>query len=325
VRGDVVAAGGQVLIEGRVEGDVLAAGGVVDVSAETMDDVRAAGGVVTLRGPITGDAVAAGGTVVLTRDAVVGGRAWFGGGNVDVAGQVGATLKVAARKIALSGAVGGDVEITADEIEVLPGARISGALTYRSPRPAHIDPAAEIRGGVTYVPVEGPSFGGRVAARLLFVVAIGVLGAVLILLFPRFSAATVATVGRHPWPSLGFGAAAAVGGPLLGALLAATVVGLALGAAVFVVWGLAMAAGFLAGTLLLGALATQIGREGAPDSRRAWVGALAIGLLLVAAVGFIPVVGGLVPAALALVGAGAVMRTVWDRWRPGDQLGTPSQ
>jgi hypothetical protein len=55
------------------------------------------------------------------------------------------------------------------------------------------------------------------------------------------------------------------------------------------------------------------------------VGALAIGLLLVAAVGFIPVVGGLVPAALALVGAGAVMRTVWDRWRPGDQLGTPSQ
>ena len=40
---------------------------------------------------------------------------------------------------------------------VLASARIAGKLTYRSRREARIDPAAQIGGGITRLPVEEPS------------------------------------------------------------------------------------------------------------------------------------------------------------------------
>ncbi|HEU5261197.1 MAG TPA: hypothetical protein VFU41_07210 [Gemmatimonadales bacterium] len=317
VQGDVTAVGGQVLIDQRVAGDVLVGGGSVDVPAEVLDDVRAAGGTVTLRGRIAGDAVAAGGEVELGPDAIVGGRAWLSGGEVRVAGRVTTHLKAAAERIVISGAVDGDVDLAAEEIEVRATARIRGKLTYRSRREARIDPAAEIGGGVTRVAVKPPSLAGRVAGRLVFVAASGLLGAVLILAFPGFSTGTVGTLGQDPWKSLGLGAATLVCGPLFGIVLMVTVVGAAVGVAVLAVYGLALVAGFLTGALYVGERSFRLVQRTTPTSVGSWIGLLLIGLAVVVVLKVVPFIGGLFCLAVLLLGLGALVLQAYRAWQAG--------
>jgi cytoskeletal protein CcmA (bactofilin family) len=313
VQGDVVAAGGRILIRQRVTGDVIVAGGSVDVGAEVLDDVRAAGGSVTLRGRISGDAIATGGTVQLQPDATVGGRAWFGGGEVVVAGRIATHLKAAAERIVISGVVLGDAELTAKKIEILPTARITGTLIYRSPQEARIDPAAEI-GGVTRLPVEQLSPIREVVSRVIFLAALAVLGAALILTFPAFALGAVRTLGGEPLKTVGLGVGALVGGPVVASLLMVTVVGLALGIAGLVVYGLALLAGFLTGALYVGDTVLGALRR-APRTVLGAIGALLIGLLAISLAGLIPGVGGLACFALLLFGLGALVLQAYRGWR----------
>ena len=67
---------------------------------------------------------------------MVSGSAQLVGGEVRVAGVIGRKLWVAGAVVVLAGEVAGNVEVVAQEIEVLPTARIRGKLVYWSPRPA---------------------------------------------------------------------------------------------------------------------------------------------------------------------------------------------
>lgn len=322
VQGDVVAAGGRILIGQRVTGDILAAGGTVDIGGDVLDDVRVAGGTVTLHGHVGGDAVVTGGTVVLAPEASVDGRAWFGGGDVQVAGRVATHLKAAAQHVAISGLVRGDVQVTAQQIEILPSARITGSLTYRSPHAARIDSAAVIGGGVVRLPYHGPSLAGTVLRRLVFIAALGALGAALILAFPGFSQGAVRTLSDEPWKSVGLGAAVLAGGPVVAVLLLITVVGSALGIAGLAVYALALLAGFLTGALCAGAMVVGWLRRTARTSLGVSVLALLIGLTAVSLVRWIPVIGGLVSFGVLLFGLGGLVLQgyrAWKDWRAGSQ------
>src|SRR5262249_34508366 len=150
VQGDLVAAGGRVVTGGRVQGNLIGAAGSVDLSGTVNRNVRGAGGAVTINGHVGRNLNVGGGTVVLTPDAVIDGRARLVGGEIRVAGKVARKLYAAAAVIVLVGEVEGDVELVAQEIEVLPTARIKGTLTYWSPRDAAIDRPATIQGGVIH-------------------------------------------------------------------------------------------------------------------------------------------------------------------------------
>lgn len=319
LRGDVVAAGGRILIEQRVAGDVIAAGGSVEVGAEVLDDVRAAGGTVTLRGAITGDAVATGGTVELRPDATVGGRAWFGGGTVDVGGRIATHMKAAAEKIVISGVIEGDATITANEIEILPTARIAGTLTYRSPREARIAPGAQV-GGVTRLPYEQPSLAAKLVSAVLAIAGLGLIGAVLIAVFPAFTMGALRTLGREPGRSLGLGALLLVAVPIAAVLMMITVVGIGLGVAGFVLYGLALLAGYLIGALSVGDAVIGLITPRVERTAGAWIGALLLGLTVLSLLRLIPVIGAVICFGAVLAGLGALSMhayRAWKRWRAG--------
>jgi hypothetical protein len=330
VQGDVVAAGGSVLIGQRVTGDILAAGGSVDVGGDVLDDVRVAGGSVTLHGHVGGDAVAAGGTVVLSPGASVDGRAWFGGGDVRVAGRVGTHLKAAARRITISGTVDGNVNVTAQEVEVLPSARITGSFTYQSPHPARIDAAAVIGGGVVRLPYHGPTLASRALRHLIVALALSALGAVLIMVFPGFSQGAVRTLSEEPWTSVGLGVAVFVGAPVAAVLLMVTVVGSALGVAGLVLYVLALVAGFLTGALCTGDLVWGWLRSGSAPSVGSSVVALLVALIAISLVRLVPVLGALVSFGVLLFGLGGLVLQgyrAWKGWRAGSSgpvLDTPT-
>lgn len=309
VEGDVVAAGGRLLIENRVTGDVLAAGGSVDIRAAVDDDVRVAGGRLTIGGKIDGDLIAAGGQVTVPEHATVGERAWLAGGEVLVAGYVGQELRAAGGEITISGEIDGDALVYGEKVRVLPTARIAGRLVHYGPEPAEIAPAAEIRGGVTYHEVEVDAHAGKRVVRgiaTLLLLALLTAGIVLYLLFPRFATDSVTRLRESPWASLGTGLAVFFTVPPVSMLLMMTGIGAVLAAIAMALYGLLVLAGFLLGMLCTGDLLLRPVQRSRTFTRAWRVLSLAAVFLVLWVIAFVPVLAVVIGYFVTVFGAGAL-------------------
>jgi hypothetical protein len=309
---DLVAAGGTVSVGRLVKRDVTVAGGAVHLGGVVGEDVRAAGGLVTVGSRIGGELVAAGGEIVLDRKARVAGRAWLAGRTVIVNGQVGRGLRVAGGTVTLEGQIDGDVNVVAQSVALLPGARITGNLSYASGAPARIDPGAQILGRVTREPA-GWAPGARRAGRFVFrvvkiVAGFGLLatGVVLLLVFPGATRATSRTIASVPWRSLGVGVLLLVANPIVAILLMVTIVGIPLGLLTIAFYLASLLLGFLVGAIFLGDLLARLARRREPPPAGLRILGLLLALVVLALLGLVPVVGGAIQLVTLLVGLGAL-------------------
>lgn len=310
--GDVAAAAaGNVSIEGLVRGDVAVGAASVFVAGRVLDDVRAAGQSVVIAAAV-GDALLATGEVVrLTAPSRVGGSAWIFGRRVDVSGHVRRELRVAAVRVRVGGSVDGDVFLAARDIEILPTARITGSLTYWSGQEARIAPEARIAGRVVQRQPEPFDRAGRVltvlglVTRALVVVSLFVSGVVLFLLFPQFTVAAARTVIYRPWASLGAGFAVLALTPLAALSLALTVVAIPLALALVALYGLSLLLGIIIAAFALGDLGARAFRQRARPARAARIAGLALAVVALALVRFVPVAGPLVLLVALALGVGA--------------------
>lgn len=306
VRGDVVAAGGEVRLSAQVSGDVNAAGGLLTLAGPVLDDARLAGGRVRVGGQIGGDLIAAGRHLALAPDTAVAGRTWLAGDAIEISGVLDGELRASGRRVSISGEVHGDARITAEALELLPGARIHGVLHYRSPQQARIDSEADIN-RVEREPAAPPAGPGtaRTGVRLVAVLSLATTGLVLFLLFPARATAAVRHVRLAPWASLGIGLAVLAATPLVVALLTISVLGVWLGLILLASYLTALVAGFLLGALAVGDAGLRVvGRGNAGKAARA--GALVIAVAGLWLIGFLPWVGAWVPFAVLLAGLGAL-------------------
>lgn len=310
VVGDVYAAGGQIGVDNNVSGDVVAAGGNVTLRARIGDDARLAGGNVTVAGGVGDDLLAAGGRILVAPTATIGGRAWLAGHSVHIAGKVSKNVKAAGNRIVVTGELGGDANLIADTLEVQPGAIIRGNLTYYSREEPRIAKEAKILGTVTRAPGQESDPRAGLAGRLaggVFYIGLILAGIVLYLLFPVASVGAAHTISESPWKSVGLGLAFLAATPLVIALLFATLFGVWLAIAALMLYLLLLFAGFLTGVIYVGELGLGLfGRP--PETTSGWrVLALVVAFILLWAIRFIPVLGGVVVFALTLVGLGALV------------------
>jgi len=317
VEGDLVAAGGRVVTSGRVQGNLIVAAGSVVAGGHVLRNVRAGGGAVTISGHVGRNLNAGGGTVILTPAAVIDGRARLVGGEVRVAGTIARKLYAAGAVIVLAGEIQGDVRLVAQEIEVLPTARIKGSLAYWSPRAAKIDRKAKISGGVTYNLPELPRSLTRTGtalvtvSRLLFMAGLIVTGIALYLLFPDFTALASHTIGSDPIKSLGIGLLLVVAMPAIAILTMLTILGIPLGLMLFVLYFAALLVGFLVTAFFLGDVGTRAFLHRGRPSGRVRILCLILALAILALVNQLPFVGGALMVAVVLVGLGATSLHVW--------------
>ena len=312
---DVVAAGGNVTVGDDIKGDALLAGGSVTIHGRVHDDVRAAGGTVTVDADVGDDALVAGGNVMLAPTSHIGGRAWLAGGNLDIGGRIGKELKATGGHIAIGGEVMGDATLAGEDIEIRPGAVIHGNLRYVSPGPAVIDKAAKIDGTITHLPAPKHEYGEMHAGvRIGMILSLMVTGVVLLLLFPRFAAATTGRIAQSPWKSLGLGLAVLTATPLVILLLLASFIGTWLGFILLALYLIALLVGFLGGALCTGE--TALGRlRPQAETTRGWrVAALVITLAVVGVLGVVPVLGGLVTFGMLLFGLGGLSLELYRRF-----------
>ncbi|MDS0298561.1 polymer-forming cytoskeletal protein [Halogeometricum sp. S1BR25-6] len=291
--GTLEAAAGTVVVAGTVDGDVQALAGnvVVTETGRVTGDVGVAAGSVTIDGTVDGDVRTASGTLLVGSTAVIGGNLEAGAGDVRLAGTVDGDVTVGADSflVGSTAVVGGSVTYDAETFGVADGASVAGTVT----RDENL---------VTTTPVVGDPDGfvlpeSVVAAYWLLVNL--VLGAVLLLVAPRF-AARVTNVGtERTVRSGGVGLLALVGVPVALVLTLLTVVGIPLSIAGFVLFALVLWVTSVYGALVLGTWLLSLTEY---ESR--WA-ALAVGLLLVALVGFVPFAGGVLQFLVLLVGLGA--------------------
>ena len=320
VEGDLVAGGGRVVNAKRVQGNLIVAAGSVEIGGAVMRNVRAAGGAVTISGRVARNLNAGGGTVVVTPEAVIEGRARLVGGEVRMAGTVAKKLYAAGAVVVVGGEVQGDVELVAQEIEVLPTARIKGNLTYWSPRDARISPQAKIQGAITHNLPELPRTLARTGtalvtvSRLLFMAALIVTGIALYLLIPGFTQLASQTISSDPLKSLGLGALLCVTVPVVAILAMFTILGIPLGLILFLVYLASLLMGFLVAAFFLGDVGARAFFPRARRSKLVRVLCLVVALGVMALINQLPYVGGALMAVAVLIGLGAMSLHVWRHW-----------
>ncbi|WP_280588339.1 cell shape determination protein CcmA, partial [Halorubrum sp. Boch-26] len=241
-------------------------------------------------------------------------------------GRIDGSLDVGAGSITVDGAVGGDVRAAADSVVLGPNADVGGEFRYDADEFTE-SPDATVAGGV----VEdtdlrgdtGVAFGSDLAPSWfgsVYGIAVNlVLGAVLLLAFPRFSRDVAARVGGDSLRSGGVGLLALIGTPILLVLVAITVVGIPLalvGVAAYLaaIWVASVYGRYALGSLILD-------RLGRPNR---WI-ALLVGVIGVAAIGLVPWVGGLADLLVLLLGLGALALALRGRYRGGDTGTAPDQ
>lgn len=147
VNSDVFCAGRRVEINGTVTGDVICAGQNITVNGTVGGNVRIAGQNVTLKGNIAKNVIIFGQT--LTNEAVIEGEMLVGGQDATINGQIGKNLMAFAQSVKLDTPIGGNVDLTAENLYLGSKAAVKGNLNYMSNKKLTMAPEALVSGKTT--------------------------------------------------------------------------------------------------------------------------------------------------------------------------------
>jgi len=295
ITGDLVLAGGNILISGTIEQDLFVGGGTVTLSGSVGDDVRVVGGNITITGDILGDLLIAGGQIHLTSGATVHGDVVFAGGNISLNGDVLRDVKGAGGRILFNNKIQGSVNITGDEILIKENTRINGDFTYRSKQEMVIHESAEIQGKTTFIEYQGKGSENKnlnillqigiwaiVKFSILFIAAL-----MLVTLFHNASTQLVDQTLNRFWIKVSIGFLILIIIPILSIVLFFTVIGSYFAVLVLVTYIFFLLLAAVFGIIALGAV---IERKVFKRKIVNWLTAL-IGIFVSIILFFIPFIG----------------------------------
>jgi hypothetical protein len=313
VNGNVIVAGGTITIAGSVSKDVMVAGGTVTISGHVGGSIRAAVGTLTLTGPVAGDLVVAGGTVDVGSGGTIGRDLVLAGGTATISAPVTRNVLMNSGTLTLRSDVGGNLTGRVDHLR-LDAAKIGGNLDYTSDNQVDLVNGARVAGTTTQHRPPATNAGSGFLGWLRALIGILALGLIFLFLLPRLSGRSIDTLRAEPWASLGIGAAIVVATPIVAVVV--FIIGLLIGGwwiglLMIPLWILVCAIGYVVTSFLVGRLLfAQVGWGSYHD-----VLALAAGLLVLAILTVIPLLGWLIGLAAVVLGVGALaMATAyWTR------------
>ncbi|PSW06666.1 hypothetical protein C9I89_03790 [Photobacterium lipolyticum] len=314
VDGDLVAAGQVINVTDTVLGDVIAAAEIINLRANVLDDVRAAGRQVIVIGEVGDHMVAAGENVTLESGSRIGSWAWLAGESVRVSGQIGQELKAAARHVIISGEVIGDVELMAEQIEILDGAHLHGDLIWRSEQPPLISDGATIGGRIIERPLpEHMEDDDTVplAAFIFFAVSLMITGVVIYLLLPQVTDQTMVILRSQPWLCLGLGVLVLITTPLVVILLFVTTIGSLLALVLLACYLVMILVAVVTGIFSVGDLGLRLAGKGDNAGKGLRILSFLIAITLLGLLQLIPIVGGVIKLAVVLFGLGGLALTAY--------------
>lgn len=317
---DIFAAGGNIDVDATIADHLILAGGEITIRDIRVDDIIAAGGDLSLRsGSVTDDVLAAGGKVMLHPEFEVAGSAILSGGEVTINSPIQHELRVAAGRIVLNSVVDGNVKLMGDWIELGPKARLGGNLQYRGEN-IEISPSAVITGTTSILPADDQDqferWGKGSAAFFAWFAVAAVLGITLLvvviaLLLPGLMNRSVLLIKQKPLLALGVGFLAIFVLPFTLFMLFVTIVGAPLAMLIAAMLFAFTPVGVAASAYFIGMQGRRLIRKPADDAPPPTTGVRliwsAIAIVLILALGMIPIVGGLVWLLVLMFGMGAIL------------------
>lgn len=301
VEGDLYAASGTVTINGEVADDVVVAAGTTQIHGEVGDDVRVLAGEVTIAGSVGGDLLVLGGIVRVLSTAQIDGDVLFFGGESDLDGDVRGGVSGRAEAVRINGPIRGDVSVvTTRALQLGDQAHVGGDIEYWSVRDAVRAPGSVVVGDMTkHVSIEGAQEDGisMLPILMLFFTTLVYLTLFKGALVP-FMHRSVARFGVYSLIGLGV----VLGVPVAAVLLMVSVIGMPVGAALFLLWGIVLLVSWSLGGLFLGAVLARY-LEGEVSLSLKWA---LLGTLVFALLSYMPYLGPLVVVVVALILIGSM-------------------
>ncbi|HWP84213.1 MAG TPA: hypothetical protein VNN17_03415, partial [Terriglobia bacterium] len=99
--------------------------------------------------------LAAGGRLRILPEATIGGDMILAGGDVILEGSLARSLRAVAGKILLNGAIAGPASVRTETMTIGASASLEDALSYFAPQEAAVDPAAKLKGPVSFHLISG--------------------------------------------------------------------------------------------------------------------------------------------------------------------------
>ncbi len=332
---NIYAAGARVTIEGKAKESIYVAGALVDIDSETDGDLYVAGSQVSVKGKIIGKARIAGAdikidaqigevlnaaaaSIEIVRSAKLAAKTSLAAALIKFGGTANGSLNLYADEIVFTGHASGPVLIEGRKVQLDESAVIGGNLTIRSKEKAIISSNAKITGVLTQVGLEdseffneyeGDSDGG--GFLLLLSASIFLLGLILILFARGFVEQSISYFRTHPGRSILWGLAVFVGIPIFAILTMVTVIGIPIGVSTLLLLPFLLVLGFTITTLGVSDRILNKSSESKKNVQRLLL--LAAGVITLALVGFIPLIGGLLIWLALLFGLGAASATLGNR------------
>jgi hypothetical protein len=317
--GDLIAAGGRVEVDAPVDGDTMLAGGELRVRAPLARNLYVAGGRVQLDSEMGRNLRAAGGQVELGSSARLGGHATIAAGDVSVRGPIKGSLSIVGGRALIDATVDGDVTVTAGQIELGPQARIGGTLRWRSEGELQRHASAQVAGPIERLALRDlgrealASDAGafRWLAGAWWTVGLMVVAAVVLAAAPGLASEVARTWRQRTGTSLLAGFVALVCIPVAVVTLFVTVIGVPLALLALLLYFVLLPMGYLGSAIGLGQWGLARWRSEAAGNLGWRIGATCLALVVLALLGAIPWLGGLVGLAMLMIGLGAIMLQLW--------------
>jgi cytoskeletal protein CcmA (bactofilin family) len=319
VDGDLIAFSRSVTVNGHIKGDVIAFSEELHVNGIVDGNVRAFVKEIQLNSTVGRNVMAWAGDVNMDEKAVVNGTMLLGAGDAMLNGKLVGDLMSFSGSLQIDGSLGRNARIRAGDLSIGPKAVIAGETTAQLRHNADISPQAKLASPPVITITHHDADTSYSSPRyywhaILLWGASFVFGLVMLLLMPGFffdAAGACKRIG----PAIGFGALFLIALPILAVIVCITIVGIGVGLTALMFWVIAI----YAAQVVVGAwLGEQL--LGSTAGMGAALGRMALGLLILRAVGLIPYLGVWVDSLVLCLGLGAIVLAIYRNTRP--QLAT---
>jgi len=328
---DLFIVSGESNFDGIVKGDFFVLGGKVNISGKVLGDLRVVGGEVTINGELENDLVVIGGKVDISPSANIKGQSLFVGGETNLNAVANNPVKIISAKTFLNNQTNSDLEVTTQDLIFGGGAKINKGVTYYAPKKADEQSGSVITGAVNFnpiTPVQDINFVKRAVINfvsfwliLKFVTTL-LIAFILAYIFRIFTKSVVDISLDSFGKSLALGLLAVFVTPIIIILLLVSLVASPIGILILILsLALVIIIPAVSG-IVAGALIRKLFNK--KDNYIIDFSTVAIGVVALTFISFVPYLGDITKMLLNLVAVGAVGRytykTIFKLNYPGAQL-----
>jgi len=299
------------------------------INEEIKDDVRIIGGALTLNRNVGGDVILIGGTMDLAQAAEVAGDVISLSGRTNLYGTVNKSVRGIMGRLILGGTVNGDVDVRVTEkLIMLNDAHVVGNVKYFAPEKIE-DHGAVIDGEISFNEILSSGdkvkegfrdllSSGSILGKLWSYLSLLLIGSLFVGFFPNLLHRASTRIKTKAAKSFGVGFLVFVLGGTISVIAAFTVIGVQLAfivmALLFVLGELGrVTAGYFIGSLII----RDKTKKGTQKKRVFFrhFGVLALGVLILKIVSFVPVLGWVAGFVFFITGAGALFLALRTTYR----------